>query len=172
MTIVIFRLGHRLHRDERITTHCGLVARAFGADEIIFTGRHDENVIKSIANISEKWGSKFKANYQKNWKKVIKQYKKDGFKIVHLTMYGIPVQDNIKKIRNENLLVVIGGEKVPGEIYSLSDYNISVTNQPHSEVAALAVFLHEYFSGKELNKKFNGKIKVIPQEKGKHIIKL
>ena len=64
---------------------------------------------------------------------------------------------------------MIGGEKVPGEVYGLADYNIAVTNQPHSEVAALAVFLHEYFSGKELDKKFRGRLKIVPQAAGKKI---
>lgn len=53
-------------------------------------------------------------------------------------------------------------------VYQKSDYNISIGNQPHSEIAALAITLNELFEGKELNKKFsNAKIKVIPQKKGK-----
>ena len=28
----VLRLGHRIHRDERLTTHICLVARAFGPD--------------------------------------------------------------------------------------------------------------------------------------------
>ena len=87
-------------------------------------------------------------------------------------MYGLPVQTVIKKVRKRrNVLVVIGAEKVPGEVYRLADYNIAVTNQPHSEVAALAVVLHEYFKGKELGKKFaKAKLKIIPQERGKKVI--
>ncbi|MBU2477332.1 tRNA (cytidine(56)-2'-O)-methyltransferase, partial [Candidatus Micrarchaeota archaeon] len=62
----------------------------------------------------------------------------------------------------------VGAEKVPPQVYEKSDYNISIGNQPHSEIAALAVFLHELFEGKELNKKFSkGQIKIIPQKKGK-----
>ena len=59
---------------------------------------------------------------------------------------------------------------MPPEIYALADSNIAVSSQPHSEVAALAVFLHEYFDGKELEKKFkNAKIRVVPQERGKKV---
>ena len=86
-------------------------------------------------------------------------------------MYGLPVQKQIQKIKkHRNLLLIIGGEKVPFEVYQLADYNISVTNQPHSEVAALAVFLDKYFGGKELEKKFPGaKKKVIPNSRLKQV---
>jgi len=71
------------------------------------------------------------------------------------------------------LLILVGSQRVPGEVYHLSDFNISVTNQPHSEVASLAIFLSELLEGKELKKKFNNpKLKIIPQEKGKKIINL
>ena len=33
--INILRLGHRINRDKRITTHVALVSRAFGADKIL-----------------------------------------------------------------------------------------------------------------------------------------
>ena len=33
--INVLRLGHRIGRDKRITTHVALVARAFGADKIL-----------------------------------------------------------------------------------------------------------------------------------------
>ena len=36
--IVVLRLGHRIGRDARISTHCGLVARALGANKIIYSG--------------------------------------------------------------------------------------------------------------------------------------
>ena len=88
-------------------------------------------------------------------------------------MYGLPIQDKIDNIRKckENLLIVIGSEKVPGEIYNLSDWNVAIMNQPHSEVAALALFLDRFFKGQELKKQFkNTKINVIPQERGKKTI--
>jgi tRNA (cytidine56-2'-O)-methyltransferase len=62
---------------------------------------------------------------------------------------------------------------VPGEVYQLSDWNISVTNQPHSEVAALSILLDRFFEGRELKKEFkNARIKIVPQEKGKKITSL
>lgn len=169
--LVVFRLGHRPFRDQRISTHCGLVGRAFGADRIVYSGQKDEKFENSIKKVAEKFGGKFSIEHSEGWKKTINQYKKKKFSVVHLTVYGLEIKKTISEIRkNKNLLVIIGGEKVPWEVYHVADYNISVTNQPHSEVAALSIFLDKYFKGKELNKNFKGKIKIIPQEKGKKVI--
>lgn len=169
--ISILRLSHRYGRDARLTTHCGLVARAFGASEIILSGDEDKKVIESIKKVSKRWGGSFNVKYEKNWEGFIENFKG---KRVHLTMYGLSIEKKIKEIKKEkDLLVIIGGEKVPSEVYHIVDYNIAVTNQPHSEVAALAVFLDNYFKGKELNKKFdNAKLKIIPREKGKKVVSL
>lgn len=170
--IHVLRLGHRPFRDQRITTHCCLVSRALGADKIIYSGEKDQKLEASINKIVTNWGGRFKIEYQKNWKRVLLDYKK-RIPVVHLTMYGLPVQKTITKIRkHKNLLIVVGGEKVPGEVYEHADYNIAVSSQPHSEVSGLAVVLHEYFKGKELDKKFpNAKIKLRPAARGKHIIR-
>ena len=169
--IVILRLEHRPFRDQRISTHCGLVSRALGADKIIYTGQQDDSFEKSINGVTNRFGGKFKIEFSESWKKTIQQYKKKKFLTVHLTMYGLEIQKQIGKIRkSKNVLLIIGGEKVHWEVYQLTDYNIAVTNQPHSEAAALAVFLDKYFGGKELEKKFKGKIKVIPQERGKKVL--
>ena len=171
MGVWVLRLGHRRERDVRLTTHVALVARAFGCDGIILSGEKDDSVIKSVRKVVEKWGGHFEIKYERNWKKVIKRW---GGKKVHLTMYGIPVDDEIKRIRRyKNILVIVGSEKVPSEVFELVDWNISITNQPHSEAAALAIFLDRYFAGKELRKKFeDAKVEVIPQKRGKKIIKL
>ncbi len=170
--IIVLRLGHRVKRDERLSTHCGLSSRALGTNKIIFSGEHDEGLVNSVNGVSERWGGSFAASYESNWKKVISNYKKKKFALVHLTMYGLPLQKEIRKIRKKkNLLVIIGSEKVPGEVYQLADFNIAVGSQPHSEVAALSIFLHEYFSGKELDKKFSkAKIRIEPQERGKRVV--
>ncbi|MCK4952399.1 tRNA (cytidine(56)-2'-O)-methyltransferase, partial [Candidatus Bathyarchaeota archaeon] len=73
--------------------------------------------------------------------------------------------------KNKDVLIIIGSQKVPREIYQLVDYNIAIGNQPHSEVTALAIFLDRLFKGKELKKKFeNAKLKIIPQKRGKKVI--
>lgn len=71
---------------------------------------------------------------------------------------------------NTDLLAIVGAEKVPKEVYNLANYNLAVTNQPHSEVAALAIFLHDLLEGKELNRDFSdAELKVVPQEEGKKL---
>jgi tRNA (cytidine56-2'-O)-methyltransferase len=88
-------------------------------------------------------------------------------------MYGIDACEALEEIRsiNTDLLVVVGGQKVPGELYGLADWNISVTNQPHSEVSALAVFLHMLNKGNERHRKFPGaRITVVPNPRGKKVI--
>jgi tRNA (cytidine56-2'-O)-methyltransferase len=67
-------------------------------------------------------------------------------------------------------MLLVGCQKVPAEFFSdaVSDFNVAVGNQPHSECAALAVFLDRFFEGKELAKEFRkAKIKILPQERGK-----
>ena len=58
---------------------------------------------------------------------------------------------------------------VPGDLYGVADYNVSVTNQPHSEVAALAIFLDRYNHGDELSARLEGRMEVIPKARGKEI---
>jgi tRNA (cytidine56-2'-O)-methyltransferase len=149
------------------------VARALGADKIIYSGKKDTKLEESVKHVVKQWGGEFSIDYAKNWKKTITDYKKQGWLIIHLTVYGLPIQNQINKIRKsgKNILVIIGGEKVLTDIYKLADMNISVTSQPHSEIAALAIFLHEYCQGRGLGKRFrNAKLRIIPQERGKRII--
>jgi len=172
--IAVLRLGHRAGRDPRISTHCALVARAFGARILFYSGDHDGGLEDSVNSIVRNWGGDFRIEYEKGWRKRISGWK--GAR-VHLTMYGMPVLKKISEIRksgrSKDLLVIIGGEKVHWEVYQMVDYNISVTGQPHSEVAALAVFLHELQEGREMRKPFRGaKIRVIPQERGKRTAKV
>ena len=172
MKIWVLRLGHRRGRDPRLTTHVALTARAFGCGGAILSGEKEESIINSIKKIVNKWGGPFEVRYEKDCKKIIKNW---NGKVIHLTMYGLPIQEKINEIKRckENLLIIVGSEKVSGEIYQLSDWNISVTNQPHSEVAALAIFLDRLFKGRELMKEFkNAKIKIVPKEKEKKTISL
>ena len=69
--------------------------------------------------------------------------------------------------------MIVGSQKVPSEFYSaeVSDFNVAVGNQPHSECAALAIFLDRFFEGETLGKPFeNAKLKIVPQERGKKIV--
>ena len=52
------------------------------------------------------------------------------------------VEKEIKSLkRKSNIIIVIGSEKIPSDLLYLSTINIAISNQPHSEVAALAVIL-------------------------------
>lgn len=172
MEVAILRLAHRAARDKRVTTHLGLVARAFGAEKMIVTGLKDEHLVNSIQRVVESWGGPFDVEFADGWNSVLKDYKKKGYTIVHLTMYGLPVQKEMKKIQdNGKVFIIVGGEKVPSEMYQEVDYNIAVTSQPHSEISALAVFLDRLFAGEELDKEFKkAKKKVAPQERGKRVL--
>ncbi len=178
MKIIVLRLGHRPNRDKRITTHVGLVARAFGAHGIIISDVKDEKVENSIRKVCELWGgSYFEVKSGIPWRKVISEWKKKGGIVVHLTMYGENIQtsDVLERIKRENkdILIVVGAEKVPREVYDLADYNVAIGNQPHSEVAALAVFLDRLYGGKELEREFpDAKIKIIPSPRGKKVVRV
>ena len=168
--ICVLRLGHRQLRDARITTHVFLVARALGAVEGVLSGDLDDSVVKGIARVSEIWGGAFKVRYEQNWKRFLVERKRAGWKVAHLTMYGEDFRAAAKKISMKKCVVVIGAGKVPREAYELADFNLSVTTQPHSEVGALALFLDRYFSGKELGKKFSGKLRIVPNSCGKVVL--
>ncbi|HIE14302.1 TPA: tRNA (cytidine(56)-2'-O)-methyltransferase [Candidatus Bathyarchaeota archaeon] len=172
-SVYILRLGHRPQRDKRITTHIMLAARALGASGVYYSGEKDTTVEKKLNDVTSRWGGSFRVEYVKNWRKFLLEWKRKDREVIHLTMYGIPIQDIISVIKStdRDKLVVVGGPKVPKEIFEIADFNVAITSQPHSEVSALAIFLHEIFEGKELKRSFEGaKIRIIPQAKGKKVI--
>ena len=166
--VAVLRLGHRPLRDQRVTTHVGLAARAFGADGI-YLAAEDPGLVQSLQDVVDRWGGEFFVKDAVKWKRCIQEWQAGGGTVVHLTMYGMPVQTALPQIRAcERVLVVVGAETVPGEVYGLADFNVAVTSQPHSEISALAVFLDRLFEGRELDREFPGaRIYVEPSEKGK-----
>ncbi|MFY9637891.1 MAG: tRNA (cytidine(56)-2'-O)-methyltransferase [Methanobacterium sp.] len=172
MNVNVLRLDHRRVRDARITTHVCLTARAFGASKVILSGDEDKKIIENIKDVVKRWGGDFEIEYIKNWDKFIDEWKKSGGEVVHLTMYGEAVQDITGKIResSKDKLIIVGGSRVPSKVYQDADWNVSVTNQPHSEVSALSIFLHTLFEGKEYEIDFNNsELKVIPTAHGKQV---
>ncbi len=166
-------MGHRPQRDKRITTHVALVARAFGADGLILADVRDERVERSVRKVVELWGGDFFIQSGIPWRKAVDEWQAKGGMVVHLTMYGLPLDDVLPRLGGKDLLVAIGAEKVPGEIFELADLNVAVGNQPHSEVAALAILLDRIFRGTELKKQFDGaKLRIIPMKKGKNVQRL
>ena len=174
MEVYVLRIGHRYVRDERTSTHLFLVARAFGAHGVIYTGQRDKKIEDEVVKIDEDWGGTLKVEYAESWERIIKKWREGGGEVIHLTMYGLPIQDVIGQIRKseKDKLIIVGGAKVPGPVYKMAVWNVAVTNQPHSEVSALSVFLHELFEGRELTKNFkDAKMIIMPQPKGKKVIK-
>lgn len=170
MSVTILRMGHRYERDKRITTHLGLVARAFGADGIIIGDIADREVERTIKEVIEKFGGEFAIEMGKNSLKVLKDWKDAGGEVVHLTFYGLPLPSIIDEIRASphKKLVVVGASKVPREVYNLATYNVSITTQPHSEIAALAIFLDYLYQGAEFTKNFkDAQIEIVPSKDGK-----
>jgi len=167
----ILRIGHRHDRDQRVTTHVGLTGRALGADGM-YLAADDPGVVMSIEGVVRRFGGSFFVQNNVSWKRCIREFQESGGVVVHLTMYGLRIQDVISEIRmREKVLVIVGAEKVPGEVYGLADYNVAVTNQPHSEIAGLAVFLHQLYEGKELDLEFpDAEISVVPCECGKEMV--
>jgi len=169
--VCVLRLGHRVERDKRATMHIFLTARAFSASEVVYSGQRDPELEKRIEAVVDRWGGAFKVSFEKNWKRVIEDWRRKGL-VCHLTMYGINIDDCLDMVpRDKEILVIVGSEKVPKEVFQLANYNIAIGDQPHSEIAALAIFLDRLFRGKELKGKFNGaKMRVVPQEKGKKVV--
>lgn len=167
--VTVLRLGHRPGRDDRMTTHVGLTARALGADRVVLStdASHSRD---TVADITDRFGGTFTVETTDTPKRQVSTF--EGT-IAHLTMYGLPVQSVEEDLRSRTdpLLVVVGAEKVPFDVYDRADFNVAVTNQPHSEVAGLAVFLDRLFEGRELDRDWTDADRhVIPKETGKKVV--
>src|SRR5581483_3229727 len=165
LRITVLRLGHRPERDKRITTHVCLTARALGAERVVVTER-DDRVVEGVQDVVKRFGGPFAIESGVPYRPLLKGFQ--GTK-VHLTMYGLPMQEVVPQVpRDKDLLVVVGAEKVPRDVYELVDFNVAVGNQPHSEVAALALFLYAVQGDAAFAKQFSGgAIEVEPSARGK-----
>ena len=171
MVIEVVRIGQRVVRDDRVTTHVALVSRAFGANKI-FMNEVNPEIKETLSKINKTWGGDFEIEFIENWKNLIKKRKQESSKIVHLTMYGENINDIQSEIQQEDdILVVVGAEKVPREVYDLADYNVAIGNQPHSEISALAILLDRIQKGKQFSSTFDdAQRKIIPTKQGKNVI--
>jgi len=171
--VTVLRLGHRPGRDDRMTTHVGLTARALGARRLVLPEDAGGSA-ETIEGVVDRFGGPFDVEVGGGGRGRITGF--DGV-VVHLTMYGDPVEDVVDDARatavdgDDPVLVVVGAEKVPFEVYEAADYNVAVTNQPHSEVAGLAVFLDRLFDGRELDREWvDAEREVVPQSTGKRVV--
>lgn len=140
----VLRLRHRPYRDQRLTTHLCLTARAFGANGIVINGPRDQKLLDVVEDLDSRKGGSFQVSFTDSPKHIIDAFKQRGFRVVHLTMKGEPFEEYTKQPSrsSEPTLVAVGGPKVPPWTYEAADHNLRVGSEPHSEVAALAAFLY------------------------------
>jgi tRNA (cytidine56-2'-O)-methyltransferase len=165
-----------VQRDVRLTTHVALTARALCASGFILADVEDAHIQETVTKITKAWGGNFRFEMGTPWKRAIRDWKAKNGVIVHLTAYGENIQssDVVKRIKatGRPVMLLVGSQKVPGEFYSeeVSDFNVAVGNQPHSECSALAIFLDRFFEGKELEASFeSAHIEIVPKERGKEV---
>ncbi|WP_254838272.1 tRNA (cytidine(56)-2'-O)-methyltransferase [Natronomonas marina] len=166
--VVVLRLGHRPGRDNRMTTHVGLTARALGADRVVIAGEASDPKA-TVEEVVDRFGGPFAVEVTDGHRRLLREWEGS---VVHLTMYGLPLQEVEGEVRAAHetgpLVVVVGSEKVPFDVYEAADFNVGVTNQPHSEVAGLAVFLDRLFEGRELDREWtDASHRVVPKATGK-----
>jgi len=149
-----------------------------GASGFILADVRDEKVKATVEKVTRQWGGPFHFEMGTPWRRAVKEWRAKNGLVVHLTAYGENIQtsDVLRRIKTagKDLLVIVGSQKVPSEFFSkaVSDFNVAVGNQPHSECSSLTVFLDRFFEGRELSKEFEGaKIKIIPQVRGKKVFK-
>ena len=174
---VVLRWGHR-PRDERLTTHIALTARALGASGMILADTEDKGMKRRIEEVVQNWGGSFYFEMGVPWRAIVQRWRSTNAVVVHLTAYGENIQtsDVIERIRKTQkpVLVIVGSQKVPPEFFSkdVSDFNVAVGNQPHSECSSVAVFLDRLFRGKGLSQKFeNAVMRIVPKKHGKKVVR-
>lgn len=153
--------------------HLLLTARALAVSEVLYSGERDKPLEKRIEAVVKMWGGKFRVVYCPEWRQILESWSLKRA-VCHLTMYGLPIRQVIDEIRSLNeLLLVVGGEKVPREVFVLANWNVAVTHQPISEVSATAIFLDWVFKHKELERDYpDAKFKVVPSRSMKSVVRL
>ncbi len=126
----------------------------------MYLSKPDSRVVTTIDEVVAKFGGDFEIEPLSNPRKFAKNW--EG-RIVHLTMFGLPLEDFEDKLRKEQspILFIVGAEKVPPWTFEYADYNISIGNQPHSEVSALAISLSR-LNENYVDQNFDGPLQVIP----------
>jgi tRNA (cytidine56-2'-O)-methyltransferase len=154
-----------------------LTARALGASGIILADIEDEGIKETVEKVTQRWGGGFFFEMGTAWKEAVAEWRQDGGVVVHLTAYGENIETSgvLKRIEQcgKDVLVIVGSQKVPRQFFSkkVSDFNVAIGNQPHSECSSLAIFLDRLFRGKELARDFEGaKIRIIPRKRGKKLV--
>jgi tRNA (cytidine56-2'-O)-methyltransferase len=120
-----------------------------------------------IAALGRAWGGSFEIEGVSDWRGVVRDF---PGRVVHLTMYGTPLEKAIGRLRGPGeLLLVVGGAKVPPDLYRLSDVNVAVGHQPHSEVAAVAVVLDRLLGIPTAGRFPRARRRIVPRARGKKL---
>jgi tRNA (cytidine56-2'-O)-methyltransferase len=127
----------------------------------------DPELAERVTEVVADWGGDFEVVGAPEWKAVVRASKGP---VVHLTMYGRPLEDALPRLAGaDEILVVVGGAKVPSDLYRLSDVNVAVGHQPHSEVAALAVLLDRLLGVPGPGRWERARLSVVPRARGKKV---
>lgn len=123
---------------------------------------------RTVEGVVERFGGPFEVRSGGNWRSLTRSFPGT---VVHLTMYGEPLAEAVPRIpRDRDVLVVVGAEKVPADLYDVAHLNVAVGNQPHSEVAALALFLRELLGLGALGLEFQGALTIVPHPRRKVVM--
>lgn len=168
--VEVLRLGHRPGRDPRLSTHLALTARAFGA-EVLHLEPPDPALARRVGATTARFGGGFQVIGEPSWRGMLRAWSGTS---VHLTMYGEDLDDVLPKVLASPApyLVVVGGPKVPKDVYELATFNVAVTHQPHSEVAALALTLDRLLGTPRLELRPGARLQVKPHPRGKAVVDL
>src|SRR2546430_9573463 len=98
--IFILRIGHRVFRDSRVTTHVCLTARALGANGVIIPDQEDKVVESTIRDVTNRFGGPFDFQSGKPWKQAVRDWRAIGGRIVHLKAYGPPIPQKMAEIQD------------------------------------------------------------------------
>ena len=84
--VIILRLGYRLGRDPRITTHLALVARALGANKFLFSGDEDKRLSENISSVNERFGGEMVVGHLKSPMAWLKKFVREGvdLSLIHI----------------------------------------------------------------------------------------
>ncbi|HZY69636.1 MAG TPA: tRNA (cytidine(56)-2'-O)-methyltransferase [Thermoplasmata archaeon] len=166
-SVEVLRVGHRPQRDPRLTTHLALVARAFGAVRL-HLNPPDPEISDRLRSVARRWGGAFEVVGAANWRTVCRTFPGP---VAHLTMYGVPIADVETELRSaDRLLLVVGGAKVPPELFGAATHNVAVGHQPHSEVAALAVVLDRVVGAPDETTFAHARQRIRPSRRGKVVV--
>jgi tRNA (cytidine56-2'-O)-methyltransferase len=128
----------------------------------------DPELATRIGAVVERWGGNFAVLPANEWRAVVKEF--DGV-VVHLTMYGLPLERVLPRLAGaRQILLVVGGAKVPPDLYRLAGYNVAVGHQPHSEVAALAVALERLLGVPGPRREPGARQRIVPRARGKRVV--